>query len=238
MQAALLTVGDELLDGDTENTNATWLSRQLTERGLSVERVLTVPDDREVIAEATREYSDAFDAVVVTGGLGRTPDDVTMEAVAAAFDRPMVEDEVARADVDRTRGHRGRLPRPRGGCLEGGAAAGWVAAAGQPRRNLARLRPRERLRPPGDSLRNEADVRGGGCGVRRRRSLSAPLHRGAGGDLIERLDGVQRRFDVTVGCYPDRTAGHNRLKITGSDEETVTDATAWLAENVTLVENQ
>jgi molybdopterin-biosynthesis enzyme MoeA-like protein len=57
-------------------------------------------------------------------------------------------------------------------------------------------------------------------------------------NLIERLDGVQRRFDVTVGCYPDRTAGHNRLKITGSDEETVTDATAWLAENVTLVENQ
>jgi len=71
MQAALLTVGDELLDGDTENTNATWLSRQLTERGLSVERVLTVPDDRAVIADATREYSTAFDAVVVTGSGGR-----------------------------------------------------------------------------------------------------------------------------------------------------------------------
>ena len=239
MQAALLTVGDELLDGDTENTNATWLSRQLTERGLSVERVLTVPDDREVIAEATREYSDAFDAVVVTGGLGRTPDDVTMEAVAAAFDRPMVEDEVARADVDRT--------------LE--AIAGDYP-------DLAVDASKEALLPAGSRpLVNHAGISPGcvlknvyvlpGIPSEMKRMFEAVAAEFAGdvrsrllyteepeAHLIKRLDGVQRRFDVTIGCYPDRTAGHNRLKITGSDEETVTDATAWLAENVTLVENQ
>ena len=105
MQAALLTVGDELPDGDTENANATWPSRRLTERGVSVERVLTVPDDRETVAAATRRYGDAFDVVVVTGGLGGTPDDVTVEAVAAAFDRRMTENEVARADLERVGDH-------------------------------------------------------------------------------------------------------------------------------------
>lgn len=55
-------------------------------------------------------------------------------------------------------------------------------------------------------------------------------------NLVERLDDVQQRFDVRVGCYPDRGAGHNRLKVTAEDEEELADATAWLGENVTLVE--
>ncbi len=52
MEIALLTVGDELLAGDTENTNATWLGRRLTAGGASVARVQTVPDDEAVIADA------------------------------------------------------------------------------------------------------------------------------------------------------------------------------------------
>ena len=102
MQAAILTVGEELLAGDTENTNGTWLARQLTDRGVAVARILAVPDEKSVIADAVAQYSESFDAVVVTGGLGGTPDDVTMSAVAAAFDRSMVENELARADVERT----------------------------------------------------------------------------------------------------------------------------------------
>ena len=102
MQAAILTVGEELLAGDTENTNGTWLAGQLTDRGVVVARILAVPDEESVIADAVGRYSEAFDAVVVTGGLGGTPDDVTMSAVAAAFDRPLVENELARADVERT----------------------------------------------------------------------------------------------------------------------------------------
>ena len=100
MQAAILTVGEELLAGDTENTNGTWLAGQLTDRGVAVARILAVPDEEGVIAGAVDRYSDTFDAVVVTGGLGGTPDDVTMSAVAAAFDRPLVENDLARADVE------------------------------------------------------------------------------------------------------------------------------------------
>jgi len=86
MEVALLTVGDELLSGDTENTNASWLGRQLADAGATVTRVLTVPDDESGIADAVARYHEAFDAVIVTGGIGGTPDDVTKAGVADAFD--------------------------------------------------------------------------------------------------------------------------------------------------------
>jgi molybdenum cofactor synthesis domain-containing protein len=102
MQVALLTVGDEILAGDIENTNATWLARQLTERGVTVTRILTVPDDRAVIAGTLSDWTDQFDAVVVTGGLGGTPDDVTMDAVADAVGAEMAVNDEAREDVEAT----------------------------------------------------------------------------------------------------------------------------------------
>lgn len=52
-------------------------------------------------------------------------------------------------------------------------------------------------------------------------------------NLIERLDEVQERFGVRVGCYPDREAGHNRLKLSGTDSESLDDAKTWLEERVT-----
>ena len=79
MQVAILTVGDEVLAGETTNTNASWLATELTDRGVTVARILTVPDDEAVIAEWVREFSESFDAVVVTGGIGGTHDDVTVE---------------------------------------------------------------------------------------------------------------------------------------------------------------
>ena len=100
MEVALLTVGDELLAGDTVNTNATWLAERLSERGVTVARILTIPDERALIAEWVRTYSDEFDAVIVTGGLGGTPDDVTIDAVADAFDRDLVVSEQALAAVE------------------------------------------------------------------------------------------------------------------------------------------
>ncbi|MFW6000537.1 MAG: molybdopterin-binding protein, partial [Halorubrum sp.] len=85
MNAAVVTVGDELLDGDTENTNATWLCDRLDARGVTVRRVTVVPDEVSQIARVVNEYHAEYDAVIVTGGLGPTHDDVTMEGVAAAF---------------------------------------------------------------------------------------------------------------------------------------------------------
>jgi nicotinamide-nucleotide amidase len=84
VRVELLTVGDELLRGDTANGNATWLGRRLTEAGAEVTRSAVVPDDLEVIAEAVHEALRRADAVIMTGGLGPTSDDMTREAIALA----------------------------------------------------------------------------------------------------------------------------------------------------------
>ena len=83
--AAILTIGNELLSGDVENTNGSWLARRLEAAGVDVHLIAVLPDEIEEIASFLREQSDRADVVVVTGGLGGTPDDVTREAVAAAF---------------------------------------------------------------------------------------------------------------------------------------------------------
>ena len=95
MRVAVVTVGDELLAGETVNTNASWLGEQLTARGASVERVVTLPDREGDIARTVNEYRAEYDAVVVTGGLGPTHDDLTMAGVAAAFGVPLERDEAA-----------------------------------------------------------------------------------------------------------------------------------------------
>ena len=61
MEVALITAGEELLAGDTENTNATWLAQRLTERGVTVTRILVIPDDRETLTEHVRDHEDAPD---------------------------------------------------------------------------------------------------------------------------------------------------------------------------------
>ena len=83
--AAIVTIGNELLSGDVENTNGSWLARRLEAAGVEVGLIAVLPDEIAAIAPFLREQADRSDLVLVTGGLGGTPDDVTREAVAAAF---------------------------------------------------------------------------------------------------------------------------------------------------------
>lgn len=83
--AAIVTIGNEIVCGDTENTNGSWLARRLEQLGLQVLLIAAVPDELERIATLVREQAAVADVVLVTGGLGGTPDDVTRESVAAAF---------------------------------------------------------------------------------------------------------------------------------------------------------
>jgi molybdenum cofactor synthesis domain-containing protein len=89
--AVVLTVGNEIVFGDVENTNASWLARRLAELGLEVRLLAAVRDSVEEIAEFLRAESGRAAVVIVTGGLGGTPDDVTREAVAEAFGVPTEE---------------------------------------------------------------------------------------------------------------------------------------------------
>jgi len=85
MRAALLTIGNEVVSGDVTNTNAAWLARRLESLGIAVVVAAAVPDEITVIAEFVNRERVRVDHLLVTGGLGGTPDDLTREALAAAF---------------------------------------------------------------------------------------------------------------------------------------------------------
>ncbi|HXR12128.1 MAG TPA: molybdopterin-binding protein [Gaiellaceae bacterium] len=83
--AAILTIGNELVSGDVPNTNGSWLARRLAPLGVSVRLIAAVPDEIDAIADFVRAEAPRVDFLLVTGGLGGTPDDITREAVAYAF---------------------------------------------------------------------------------------------------------------------------------------------------------
>ena len=93
LKAWIISIGNELLIGDTVNTNATWIGRFLTEQGFSVEEVRTISDGYEKIRQAIGEGLNRADLVVTTGGLGPTHDDVTKKAVADLFDADLTVDQ-------------------------------------------------------------------------------------------------------------------------------------------------
>ena len=90
MEFIVISVGNEILSGDINNTNATYMAKKLTKLGHRVRKIITIPDDVNVIAEEVRKASGEADFVLVTGGLGATHDDVTAEGIARAFGRELV----------------------------------------------------------------------------------------------------------------------------------------------------
>ncbi|HTR34042.1 MAG TPA: molybdopterin-binding protein, partial [Gaiellaceae bacterium] len=85
MLATILTIGNELVSGDVENSNAAWLARRLEARGVKVVLTASVPDELDRIVGFVQREAPLVDRLIVTGGLGSTPDDITREALAAAF---------------------------------------------------------------------------------------------------------------------------------------------------------
>ena len=83
--ASILTIGNELVSGDVANTNASWLARRLAPLGVEVRLTAALPDEIDVVADFVRAEAPRVDFLLVTGGLGGTPDDLTREAIAAAF---------------------------------------------------------------------------------------------------------------------------------------------------------
>ena len=235
MEVALITAGEELLAGDIENTNATWLAQRLTERGVTVTRILVIPDDRETLTEHVRAYSDQWDAVIVTGGVGSTPDDVTMEAVADAFDRNLVVDDLALEAVRRRLDElHERVPDLEVDVDERAEAS--VPAGSRPLLNEEGLAPGCVLENvyvlpgiPGEmtamfeSVAEEFD----GETVSKTLYTVEPES-----NIVPALRDARERFGVSVGCYPDRDARFNRLKLTGTDADAVAAAAARLREEI------
>ena len=91
----ILTIGDEILSGAVTDTNSAWLGDRLWGMGYDLHWHTTIGDDPEKITRSLQEAAGRSQAVIVTGGLGPTLDDITLEVAAKAFGLPMVLNEVA-----------------------------------------------------------------------------------------------------------------------------------------------
>lgn len=229
MYVAVVTVGDEILAGDTTNTNAAWLGKRLAERGVDVERVTVVPDRIADIAHVVDEYHTEYDAVIVTGGLGPTHDDMTMEGVAAALDREVEQNEEALSWLVEGGGYTreeltaGTADLPAGarplhnevGVAPGAVVEGIYVLPGVP----------DEMKAMFETVIGEFDGEP--------RHVVRIYTTEPESALVPRLEAVQERFGVTVGSYPGDGV---RLKLTDTDEGTVEKAADWLRERVELSE--
>jgi molybdenum cofactor synthesis domain-containing protein len=83
--AGIVIIGNEVLSGKTHDTNSHFLCRELRELGVEVHRISVIPDEIELIGKEVAAFSQAFDYVFTTGGVGPTHDDVTMAGIAHGF---------------------------------------------------------------------------------------------------------------------------------------------------------
>tara|TARA_R110000868_G_scaffold410693_6_gene699880 strand:+ start:279 stop:1565 length:1287 start_codon:yes stop_codon:yes gene_type:complete len=93
MKAQLVSIGNELLIGDTINTNASWMGQFLNELGIEITRIHTISDDKMLIKETVQQSMKESDLVITTGGLGPTHDDITKTCIAELFSAKLVKDE-------------------------------------------------------------------------------------------------------------------------------------------------
>src|SRR4030042_562364 len=92
-RCAIVSVGDELLDGRVPDTNSDYITTKLSSLGLEVGLRVVVGDDQDKVRDTITWVMEASDMVIVTGGLGPTDDDITREAVADALDSRLARNE-------------------------------------------------------------------------------------------------------------------------------------------------
>ncbi len=102
--AGILVIGNEILSGKVVDSNSPYLCRELRALGVEVERIVTIPDVIETIAEEVKRMSQAYDFVFTSGGIGPTHDDLTVAGVAAAFGRPVERSESIETRIRRATG--------------------------------------------------------------------------------------------------------------------------------------
>ncbi len=90
MKAEIITIGDELLIGQTIDTNSAWIGARLSNMGFDVCRKITIHDARKDILEAVRTAAGKSDVVIITGGLGPTSDDITKQTLCEFFNTHLV----------------------------------------------------------------------------------------------------------------------------------------------------
>lgn len=227
--AAILLIGNELLSGKVADQNASYLTRELRALGVVVGRIEVIPDVESDIVDTVRKLAARFDLVFTSGGVGPTHDDVTLPAVAAAFDMTVARHPELEALLRASYGERlherdlRMADVPSGARLEYGSGGGviwpvivvrnvWVLP-GVPsifRRKFEAVRELFRAAPI---------------------FAHAVYSREGEGAIAAVLDAVVAEFPaVEVGSYPDLESREHKVKITldGRDRAAVEAATAML----------
>ena len=226
-RAAIVTVGNELLAGDVENTNGSWLARRLAALGVEVELIAAIGDEIERVASFVSEQAATFDVVIVTGGLGGTPDDVTRESIAAAFGVPQAEAPDVAARLRARFAHDPEYAArwallPEGSRpleIRNGGAPGFVienvyVLPGLPAEMEAMF----------DTIADE--LRGGSPIGTWRRTYRTTEARIVG--ILEEMTALHP--DVAVGSYPSFDGGVSEVEVVvkSADRDALAAATAWI----------
>lgn len=106
--AGIIIIGDEILSGKVQDINSFFLGKELWTRGITVCRISVISDQTDEIAREVRDFSEKFDYVFTSGGIGPTHDDITIEGVSQAFGVKPVINEVLRTTMERR--HRSLTP--------------------------------------------------------------------------------------------------------------------------------
>ncbi|HZP43995.1 MAG TPA: competence/damage-inducible protein A [Candidatus Binatia bacterium] len=88
--AGIVIVGNEILSGKVVDTNSPFLARELRALGVTVRRIVTIPDELDEIAVTVKQFHEAYDLVFTSGGVGPTHDDVTIEGIARGLGRKVI----------------------------------------------------------------------------------------------------------------------------------------------------
>jgi len=172
VKAGVLLIGDELLSGRTQDVNLSEIAKFLAPLGVQIGEARILSDDAEVIRDAVRAFSDRFDYVFTTGGIGPTHDDITADCIAAAFDLGISE----RADA-----------------LEHLRRRYSVDELNPARRRMARI-------PDGASLIENPVSQAPGFQTRNVFTLAGvpQIMRGMLADIAHRIEGGAKVYQITV----------------------------------------
>jgi nicotinamide-nucleotide amidase len=226
--ATIVTIGNELVSGDVPNTNASWIAKRLAPLGVSVRMLAAVPDELDAIAELIRAEAPRVDFVLVTGGLGGTPDDITREAIAYTFGVPQEEVPELARDL-RERFRRDPEYAARWALLPLGARPLANPRGGAPGFQLENVYVMPGLPSEMEAmfLAIEAEFRRGNPIASWRRVLHGVGESQIASELVE---AAERWPGVLVGSYPTFGADGPTVEIVlkSSDAEQLAAASAWL----------
>jgi molybdenum cofactor synthesis domain-containing protein len=226
--AVVLTVGNEIVSGDVENTNASWLARRLAALGVAVTLAAAVRDDVDEIAAFLRAEAPRADHLFVTGGLGGTPDDITREGVAAAFGLSCTEIGPLAAELRRRFQPRGLADyAARWACLPEGAQPLANPLGGAPGFVVANVHVLPGLPSEMEAMFDSIAERFRGRPIATwRRS-----YRTGEGQIVRVLEEATRFHPaVAVGSYPRFHSDGPEVEVVlkSADEAALAEAGAWV----------